>query len=50
MKRAETVDGGASLEEGVGIGRNEALMSEGDEKTENEEVELEVFETVVVLR
>lgn len=47
MKGGEAVDGGAALEERVGIGGDEGLVEESDEKEENEEVEREVFEAEI---
>ena len=41
------MDGGAALEEGVGIGGNEGLVGEGDEEAKDEEVELEMAEEAV---
>lgn len=47
LEGSEAVNRGSTLEERVGIGGEEGLVDEGDEKAEDEEVELEMVDEAV---
>lgn len=48
LEGGETVNRGVAFEERVGIGGNDELMDEGDEKANGKEIEREVTEAVVL--
>lgn len=44
LEGREAVDGGASLDEGIGCGGEECFVDDGDGEGEDDEVERQVFE------
>lgn len=47
LEGSEAVDGGVALDEWVGFGRQEELVSESDDEAEDDKVELKVSEAIV---